>query len=203
MRNKIFLSLSLVFLGISLLQAQRTYTLMLDVPEDVSQEEVYRLFDRHAGLRVVMHTENSITLVNGDEETYTIDVLREILATKNIAATAFEVGEMVTAPPAVSRKLETTKFKVYGNCGMCKDRIERALKSQKGVVAASWDEETMMVGVKYQSGLITEDELHQALAQAGHDTDKARTSDETYENLHFCCKYERPAVAPATKKKKK
>jgi mercuric ion binding protein len=203
MQYKFFSSLALLLLASTWLSAQATYTLTLDIPENVTQQEVKQLFDRHAALRVIMISENAITLVNGDEETYTIDFIREILAARQVAATAFEVTEMVTAPQAVSRKLETTRFKVYGNCGMCKDRIERALKSQKGVVAASWDEETMMVGVKYQASLITLEELHQAAALAGHDTDQARTSDETYDNLHFCCKYERPKETPAGKKKRK
>jgi len=29
------------------------------------------------------------------------------------------------------------------------------------------------------------------LAKVGHDTDEVKATDEVYENLHHCCKYER------------
>jgi len=35
----------------------------------------------------------------------------------------------------------TEKFKVAGNCGMCKARIEKAAKSVDGVSGADWDKE--------------------------------------------------------------
>jgi periplasmic mercuric ion binding protein len=34
-------------------------------------------------------------------------------------------------------------------------------------------------------------EVHMAIAKAGHDTEMHRATDEAYDNLHACCKYER------------
>jgi mercuric ion binding protein len=34
-------------------------------------------------------------------------------------------------------------------------------------------------------------EVHNAIAQAGHDTKKATANDEVYANLPLCCLYER------------
>ena len=36
------------------------------------------------------------------------------------------------------RKFVTVEMKVWGNCGRCKSRIEKAAK-KKGVVKAAWD----------------------------------------------------------------
>ncbi|MBX2892191.1 MAG: heavy-metal-associated domain-containing protein [Saprospiraceae bacterium] len=84
----------------------------------------------------------------------------------------------------------TTKFKVYGNCGMCKKRIEKAAKVE-GVSLADWDEATQMLTVIFELSKVTPRQLHKAVAAVGHDTDKERASDEVYENLHGCCQYER------------
>ncbi len=85
----------------------------------------------------------------------------------------------------------TEKFTVYGNCGMCKARIEKAL-DVKGVKYAVWDKETDIVTVKFDPEVVSLQQLHQLVADAGHDTDLVRAKDEVYENLHACCHYERP-----------
>lgn len=84
----------------------------------------------------------------------------------------------------------TEKFKVYGNCNMCKERIEKALKV-KGVRFAVWDKETKIVTVKFNPKVISLDKLHQLVANVGHDTDKVKADDEVYNSLHTCCLYER------------
>lgn len=85
----------------------------------------------------------------------------------------------------------TEKFKVYGNCSMCKERIEKALKVE-GVKYAYWDEATEMATVKFNPATVTLDQLHKNVAAVGHDTDKVKADDKVYQNLHGCCKYERP-----------
>ncbi len=80
-------------------------------------------------------------------------------------------------------------IKVYGACGMCQERIESNAKSVIGVNSASWDQEENMLMVTYSNGLFREDELHEKLASIGHDTDKVKSTDEVYNNLHGCCKY--------------
>ena len=37
----------------------------------------------------------------------------------------------------------------------------------------------------------TIDQVHEAVAKVGHDTEKVKASDEPYDNLHGCCKFER------------
>lgn len=88
-------------------------------------------------------------------------------------------------------KSETVEFKVFGNCGMCKSRIEKALNVE-GVESVNWDKETKMASVVFNSEKISEDKLHQLVAAVGHDTEKVTANDETYSKLHGCCKYERP-----------
>ena len=97
------------------------------------------------------------------------------------------------SPSVVSRTNDQNEtFKVYGACGMCKRRIEGALKEVEGLHKAEWDIETKMLTVSFDSKLITLDDIHKKVALVGHDTDKFRAEDDVYAKLHGCCKYERP-----------
>ena len=80
-------------------------------------------------------------------------------------------------------------LKVYGVCGMCQERIESNAKQVIGVNTASWESETMMLTITYSEGLFVEKELHEKMISLGHDTDKMKSPDEIYANLHGCCKY--------------
>lgn len=95
----------------------------------------------------------------------------------------------VTAVTAQTEKKET--FKVAGNCGMCETRIEKAAKSVDGVLSADWDKETKMVNVKFNSDDVDIHKVHMAIAKAGHDTKMYKASDEVYDKLPGCCKYDR------------
>jgi len=85
----------------------------------------------------------------------------------------------------------TTTFKVAGNCGMCKKKIEGAARSVKGVKFASWDAETNTLTVKYDDKKAALMDIHKKIAAVGYDTDLVRADDNTYNELHSCCQYER------------
>ena len=86
---------------------------------------------------------------------------------------------------------KTEKFKVYGNCGMCEKRIEKAASAVDGVSNADWNKETKMIEVSFDESKIDLEKIQKAIADAGHDTDKYSASDETYNKLPGCCHYER------------
>jgi len=85
-----------------------------------------------------------------------------------------------------------TMFTVYGNCGMCKDRIEAAALTVDGVYQAEWDSESKMLHLNYEEGKAKITEIHKAIAKVGHDTDQEQAPDEVYAKLHSCCLYDRP-----------
>lgn len=87
---------------------------------------------------------------------------------------------------------EEAKFTVYGNCGMCEKTIEGSLENVKGVASADWDKETDEMTVNYDPDVITLDKIKQKIADVGYDSDSHRAKDEVYNNLHGCCKYDRP-----------
>ncbi|HRJ16166.1 MAG TPA: carboxypeptidase-like regulatory domain-containing protein, partial [Saprospiraceae bacterium] len=94
----------------------------------------------------------------------------------------------------------TLKIWVNGACGMCEDRIQKTALRTPGVHTAVWDEHTKMLTVT-TGAKFKEDQLHQNIAQVGHDTEKVKAPDDVYENLHACCHYDRSDVPPSQKSK--
>lgn len=80
---------------------------------------------------------------------------------------------------------------VKGNCEMCKKRIEKAALDVSGVRSVEWTSDkqamTVYINPKKTTGL----DVQTAVAKAGHDTQDVKATNEAYENLHSCCKYER------------
>lgn len=86
----------------------------------------------------------------------------------------------------------TERFKVYGNCGMCKRTIEGSLNDQEGVYSSNWDKETKIIEINYDPSLISLDEIKMKITAVGYDTEEKRATEEAYEGLPGCCQYERP-----------
>jgi Cu(I)/Ag(I) efflux system membrane fusion protein len=80
-------------------------------------------------------------------------------------------------------------FGVSGNCEMCKDRIEKAALSVKGVKSALWDVTVKKIHIDYDSNMVQLSEIHKAIAKAGHDTEMIKADDATYKSLPECCLY--------------
>ena len=92
-------------------------------------------------------------------------------------------------PILTKNKIVTEVIKVDGVCGMCKDRIEDAVNTLRGIKIADWDDYTKELIVRYNKTKTTNDAIQQAVAAVGHDTEKYKASQEVYDQLHGCCKY--------------
>ncbi len=89
---------------------------------------------------------------------------------------------------------KTEKFEVKGNCGMCEKRIESAALSVDGVSRADWDQKTKIMEVDFDESKTDLDKVKKAIAISGHDTKMHKASDETYDKLPGCCKYDRSGL---------
>ena len=89
------------------------------------------------------------------------------------------------------KNAKTATVKVYGNCGMCKSKIETA-GSQKKLAVVTWDAETKMATITYNSEKTNLSEILQRIAAVGYDSDQFQAPNEVYEKLHGCCQYDRP-----------
>lgn len=98
---------------------------------------------------------------------------------------------------AIAQKTTVDKseeIKVWGNCGMCKSTIEKSAKTA-GATYALWNEDTKMLKVKYPAAKTSGAKIQEKIAAAGYDTKDFTASDEAYNNLHECCKYDRKESA--------
>jgi len=90
--------------------------------------------------------------------------------------------------PAQEPSILDTTFTVYGNCSMCKTRIEKTLAID-GVRYARWNKSTKMLRVAFMTDALSVDSLQKRLAAVGHDTDRYKAADAVYEALPACCLY--------------
>jgi hypothetical protein len=87
---------------------------------------------------------------------------------------------------------KTETFKVSGECGSCKKKIESAAK-KAGASFASWDVDSKELKIKYNSTSTNTAKIQQAIAAVGYDTRDYKATDEAYNGLDKCCQYERTA----------
>ena len=92
---------------------------------------------------------------------------------------------------AQGRNVEEVEITVLGNCGMCKDRIERAALTVRGVRSATWNHQEQKLTLAFRTDRTDLETIERAIAKAGHDTENFITDEETHANLHHCCIYER------------
>jgi periplasmic mercuric ion binding protein len=116
--------------------------------------------------------------------------MKKILSISSfIIIICFVFGTTNLKAQTISTKTEI--FKVYGNCEMCQDRIEGALKKKDGIVKKSWSESTKMLTVTFDSDKLSLIQIKQKIADAGYDTDDIQATDDAYHNLPKCCQYKR------------
>ncbi len=116
------------------------------------------------------YTPNIAVITRADGSVETNAVVKDAMATSN---------------------LTTTDIYVYGKCGMCKARIEKAVNNMNGVANAAWDVKTKQLTVSFDSEITSLSNVEKAVTAVGHDTKNEKASTATYDNLPACCLYKR------------
>lgn len=84
---------------------------------------------------------------------------------------------------------QTDTLTVFGNCKMCKNRIEKSILGKIGVVAVNWDIKTKLLTVTFHPFDTSLDDIQKMIIESGHDTRKYKAENFTYNKLPECCKY--------------
>lgn len=100
-----------------------------------------------------------------------------------------------------AQKVTKENIKVNGECGMCKKKIEKAAKAS-GATEATWNSETKILSVSYNPASTNNDKIQKAVAAVGYDTEKYKATQEAYNKLDKCCKYEREDASSTGKEEK-
>lgn len=98
-------------------------------------------------------------------------------------------------PQTVQAQTVKGRIAVAGNCEHCKERLESALDI-KGIRFVRYNPETHWLEVQYTSKAFTMDDIEKRIALLGHDTERYKAADSTYNALPGCCRYERPFPFP-------
>ena len=85
---------------------------------------------------------------------------------------------------------KTETIKVFGNCDLCKTRIEKAAKLD-GVSKAEWNKDTKVLTLVYDPSKMNSSDIQKKIAAAGHDTEKFKADNKAYGSLPKCCQYDR------------
>lgn len=116
-----------------------------------------------------------------------------IIATMSLVSCKNETKKETTiTEQTITNQVASTEttFGVRGNCGMCKNTIEKAVNSIDGVTSAEWDKLKKQINVSYDESKTNLNAIHKAIANSGYDTDKVMGSESAYKNLPACCKYD-------------
>jgi len=100
-----------------------------------------------------------------------------------------------TTGNAQIKNAKTESVKIYGNCGMCETKIEKAGNIKK-IANVDWNQETQMATLTYDAKKTNQEEILKRIALVGYDSDKFLAPDDVYNNLHGCCQYDRVAKVP-------
>ena len=92
--------------------------------------------------------------------------------------------------------LQKDNIKVWGECGMCKKKIEKAALTA-GVETASWNEDSKILQVAFKAGKTDALKIQEAVAAAGYDTKAVTASTSAYKSLPGCCHYQRKETSAA------
>lgn len=85
---------------------------------------------------------------------------------------------------------KTTTHKVYGNCGMCKKTIEKAITVKK-IAKGDWNKDTKILTLTFDSTQTNPEEILKRVGLAGYDNELFYAPDDTYSKLPSCCQYDR------------
>ncbi len=110
---------------------------------------------------------------------------------KNIITILAAVLITATSCTAQIKNPKTDTVKVWGNCSMCKETIEKAA-NKKGTAQAVWNDETKQATITYNTKTTNLNEVLKRIALAGYDNAVFAAPDAAYNNLPGCCQYDRP-----------
>ena len=101
------------------------------------------------------------------------------------------------AQKGIISSVKKESIPVWGECSMCKKKIENAAVAA-GAVTADWNENSKILAVSYDRNKTNMGGIEQAIAAAGYDTKNKMATNEAYNRLPGCCHYERKAAAKAS-----
>jgi len=110
---------------------------------------------------------------------------RSIVSKKLLAIAILFIGVSSFA----QNKNARASLEVDGVCLMCKERIEKACITTKGVKSAVWNVNTHELKLIFDERKTDLKTIQENILAVGHDNEELVATDEAYNSVHDCCKY--------------
>lgn len=98
------------------------------------------------------------------------------------------ISLLIASTAYAQKSTEEIKIKTSAQCEMCKDRIEKAMAYEKGVVSSDLNLEDKVLTVTFKSGKTTPEKIRKAVNAVGYDADETLAEPKAYSELPACCK---------------
>jgi len=99
------------------------------------------------------------------------------------------------------KNLQTENVRIAGACAQCKEAIEAAA-FEKNISEASWNKDTKIAAISYDSKKTSLDAVLKKIALAGYDNQNYLAPDDAYARLDESNRYERAVKRPVTAQEK-
>ena len=117
-----------------------------------------------------------------------------VIAAMGLTSCKNETKKEVSTEVSKDLAMKDISFGVRGNCGMCKNTIEKAASGVEGVANATWDVDKKKIDLSFDDTKTNAMIIHKAIAASGYDTEKAVGDLNAYDDLPGCCKYDHEMV---------
>lgn len=88
---------------------------------------------------------------------------------------------------APTKGIEEIVIQTSAQCGMCEERLEKALYKVKGVKSVTLNLEDKKISILYKSKHTNAEALREVIAQTGYDADAVEADKKAYKALPACC----------------
>lgn len=85
------------------------------------------------------------------------------------------------------KKTEEIKIKTTAQCDMCKQRLEKVMAYEKGIVSANLDVNTQVFTVKYKIAKTDPEKIRTTISNTGYDADSIKANQAAHDKLPKCC----------------
>lgn len=82
---------------------------------------------------------------------------------------------------------KVVNIKTSAICGMCKKKIEGAVKTVEGVEEAVLNMNSKQLKVKYNPEKTSPDQIRKVIADTGYHADDVKRNEDAYNKLPECC----------------
>ncbi|MCB0402936.1 MAG: heavy-metal-associated domain-containing protein [Flavobacteriales bacterium] len=86
-----------------------------------------------------------------------------------------------------AKKTAEIVVQTSAQCDMCKERLEKAMAYEKGVVSSKLDVESAKFTIVYKVDKTTPEKIRQAISKTGYDADDIQADKKAHDNLPHCC----------------